>query len=238
MTRSTIQTRVAALAACCLVLAACGGDDDEPVADTASPVTDGDAQPTASGDGPDATIDPDLPAEYVDVVGPVEVIGESLPTLPADGTDDAVGSAAPVLVGVDYDGSTVRIDPGADGPTMIVFLAHWCSHCNAEVPRLNQLRDEGRFPEGLDIVAVSTAVNPGQPNFPPDEWLVEMDWTYPAMADGVDVSRETFIAADAFGVSGFPFVTLVDEDGTVAARWSGEREPDEIISMIESNLDV
>ncbi len=119
---------------------------------------------------------------------------------------------------------------------MVVFLAHWCPHCNAEVPRLNELRDEGRFPEGLNIVAVSTGVNPGRPNFPPSQWFDDMDWTYPVIVDGVDMERETFIAADAYGVDGFPFIMLLDGDGKVVARWSGEREPDEVIELINENL--
>jgi thiol-disulfide isomerase/thioredoxin len=243
VTRQTITSWTAAAAACCLVLAACGGDDDGGEADAASPAASSATEtlaPPASGDGdgPDATIDPNLPDEVVDQIGPVEVVGNSLPALPREGAvgDEAIGLPAPVIVGVDYDGSTVRVDAASDGPTMVVFLAHWCPHCNAEIPRINELRDDGRFPDGLNIVAVSTALNPGQPNYPPDEWLVEKEWTYPAIADGFDMEDGVFIAAEAFGVSGFPFVALIDADGTVVERWSGEREPDEIIGMIESSL--
>jgi cytochrome c biogenesis protein CcmG/thiol:disulfide interchange protein DsbE len=240
VTRHTITTWTAAVTACCLVLAACGGDDSD--AGAAGPDDSSAVEtlppPSSGGDGPNATIDPNLPEEVVDMIGPVEVVGDRLPALPRDGAagDEAVGLAAPVIVGVDYDGSTVRIDPATEGPTMVVFLAHWCPHCNAEIPRLNELRDEERFPEGLNIVAVSTAINPGQPNYPPDEWLVEKDWTYPVIADGFDLDAGVFIAADAYGVNGFPFVTLVDGDGVVTQRWSGEREPDEVIETIESSL--
>ena len=63
-----------------------------------------------------------------------------------------------------------------------------------------------------------------------------MDWTYPAMADGIDIVARPFIAADAFGVSGFPFVTLIDGNGDVAARWSGETDPDQFITRIDQYL--
>ena len=60
-----------------------------------------------------------------------------------------------------------------------------------------------------------------------------MDWTYPVIADGVDMQRQTFIAADAYGLSGFPFMTLIDSDGKVIARWSGEMRQGRPLQKIE-----
>ena len=90
-----------------------------------------------------------------EVLGEVEVTGDALPTY-AQGDDPAIGMTAPVLVGADYDGNPTRVDPVNDGPTMVIFLAHWCPHCNAEVPKLLQLREDGRIPEGVNVVAGST----------------------------------------------------------------------------------
>jgi cytochrome c biogenesis protein CcmG/thiol:disulfide interchange protein DsbE len=230
------------------LLAACGSTDNgsgAPPPTTAAPVAattaDGasdTASVTPADDGPNATISPDVPVEFLDSVGPVEVIGESLPVLEADdgAADPAVGTAAPVLVGVGFDGTTVRIDAAENGPTMVVFVAHWCHFCNAEIPRLNELRDEGRISDDLNVVAVATSSTPDRPNYPPGPWLSDMDWTYPAMPDGVDTERQKWIAADVFGVTGFPFIVLIDENGDVAARWSGEREPDEVAAMINEAL--
>ena len=231
-----------ALVALTLVTAACGNDDDGAGA-AATTVTKNRSTAGATapaGEAPDATVSPDLPPEVAVEVGAMQVIGDTLPQLgdATPETDPAAGTAAPVIIGQDYDGNTVRIDAAADGPTMVVFLAHWCPHCNAEVPRLNELRDAGRFPEGLNIVAVSTAIDPSRPNWPPSEWITDtMDWTYPVVADGIDPSAEVaFIGAGAYGVDGFPFVALVDGDGNVAARWSGEREPDQVIEAIDQYL--
>jgi len=41
-----------------------------------------------------------------------------------------------------------------------VFLAHWCPHCNREIPELNAWRDSGEVPADLQVVAVTTAVEP------------------------------------------------------------------------------
>ncbi len=257
--RQRLATVVGALV---LVTAACGGDDPVESGPTETAATETAAAETAAaetaaaetaaaetaatetaaaptGDGPNATIAPDLPEEFVGHVGPLEVIGAALPPL-GQGTaveaDPALGMAAPVLVGLDYDGATVRVDATENGPTMVVFVAHWCPHCNSEIPRINELRDAGSLPADLDIVAVSTAIDPTRPNFPASKWLDDLDWTYPVIADGVDMQAQQFIGTSAFGVDGFPFVTLIGADGTVAARWSGEHDTDELLELVTSNL--
>jgi len=221
-----------------IALAGCGGDDDSSSATTEpQPVVT--APSTTGGDGgPNATVSPDLPEGFEDEVGPVEIQGGSLPELTDNtGEDDpAKGMAAPVVIGEDFDGNPVRIDAAKDGVTLAVFLAHWCPHCNREVPRINELRDEGAFPEDLNIVGVSTGISPDRPNWPPSEWFKDKDWTYPVIADGVDMQRQTFIAADAYGLSGFPFMVLIGSDGKVIARWSGEMDKDDLLQKIEDNL--
>ena len=241
-----------------LALAGCGDDDDattattQPSSTATAPeatepgtATDGTTSPVATtapaagGDaGPNATVAPDLPDVYKAEVGPVEVQGESLPELAGSDveSDPARGMTSPVVIGEDFDGNPVRIDAVNDGATLAVFLAHWCPHCNREVPRINELRDEGALPADLNVVGVSTGISPDRPNWPPSEWFQDVDWTYPVIADGIDMQRETFIAADAYGLDGFPFMVLIGDDGTVLGRWSGEHEKDDLLELIEGNL--
>ena len=148
------------------------------------------------------------------------VEGSALPPLENPDDDAAVGLAAPVLIGESFDGSAVTT-ASEGGPVMVVFLAHWCPHCNDEIPRLIELEEEGRFPDDLKIVGVSTAVAADRPNFPPSEWIVEKGWPWPMMADGVDFTTGFFVGADAFGVNGFPFITVVGADGTVLGQVVG-----------------
>jgi len=56
--------------------------------------------------------------------------------LPESGDDSTLGLIAPTLNGHAFDGSNLSVTPGDGKPYMIVFLAHWCPHCNREVPRL------------------------------------------------------------------------------------------------------
>ena len=79
------------------------------------------------------------------------VEGSALPPLPDSGDDPAVGLTAPVLTGESFDGSAVTT-ASEGGPVMVVVLAHWCPHCNDEIPRLIGLEEDGRFPDDLKIV--------------------------------------------------------------------------------------
>ncbi len=229
---------VAAIVAIAAVLAT-GGDDDEAVPGATDAGTNGsviDDGPTDETDGATATTNA-LPDELVGEIRSVTVEGTALPVLPESGDDPAVGLTAPVLIGESFDGSAVTTASDG-GPVMVVVVAHWCPHCNNEIPRLLELDEAGRFPVDLKIVAVSTAVRTDAPDFPPSEWIVEKGWTWPVMADGLDSAMQTFVGAAALGVNAFPFVTVLDADGTVLARWTGESEPDDFIARLDAALDT
>lgn len=214
-------------------LAACGGDDaaspDETL--TSDESSDGSTAPDGNA-GP--TIAPGVPEAWSPGVGPLAVVGDPLPQLPASGDDPAVGMQAPVIVAETVDGEPVRVDASVDGPTWLVFLAHWCPHCNAEIPVINELRDTGRIPGGVNVVAISTGFTPDRPNWPPAEWLADMGWTYTAIHDGIDPEAQSpYIALTAFGVGVFPFSVLLDGDGRVVTRFFGEHQVDDLASLVD-----
>ena len=177
--------------------------------------SDDDAETSDTAGGTAATVPDDTPAT---------VAGTPLPALPENGADPAVGATMPTLSGTALDGEPVTIP--ADGrPTMIVYLAHWCPHCQAEVPVVQRWVDDGRLPAGVDLVAVSTAADERRPNHPPAAWLEREGWTARELVDGDDA------AATASGVSAFPFFVAVDGDGTVVARTSGELTPQQLDAL-------
>ena len=207
-----------------VVLATRGDDDGD---DAATPAA---GNTVADGTDGGAEDDAQLPAALEGELRPLTVEGEALPVF-GDGDDEAIGQVAPVLTGESFDGEVVTTAAGGR-PVMIVVLAHWCPHCNNEIPRLVELNDSERLPQDLRVVGVSTAVSPDAPNFPPSEWLAEKDWPFEAIADYVDFDDGTYLASDALGVSGFPFVVIVDGDGEVVTRWSGESDVDELQERI------
>ncbi len=154
----------------------------------------------------------------------VTAVGSPLIELPKAGIDAALGQKAPALSGFSFDGTPVEVKPGSKA-TLLVFLAHWCPHCQREVPLLTAWIKSGKVPANLDLVAVSTAVEKSATNYPPSKWLAKEGWTKPVMAD--DIKRT---ASSAYGLTGFPYFVLIKADGTVVARQSGEVE----ISALEA----
>ena len=169
--------------------------------------------------------------EGVEEFHPIEFVGDPLPEFSEGATDPAIGMTAPVLTGAGFTGNKVVTSPGA--PTLLVFLAHWCPHCQREVPLLVQWQRDGLVPSGLDVIGITTSSDPASPNFPPSEWLAREEFPalWPVMTDSGEKT-----AANAFGVSGFPFFVLLDAHGKVALRISGEIEIDALTEQINKAL--
>jgi thiol-disulfide isomerase/thioredoxin len=163
---------------------------------------------------------------------PVQAEGEMLVQLEDPNDDPARGKIAPVVNGFGFDGAPLTIAPTGK-PMLVVFLAHWCPHCNAEIPRLIEWKDSGAMPADLGVVGVSTGARDDAPNWPPSQWVVDKAWPWPVMADNEDQN-----AAVAFGVSGYPGLILLNGDGKVLARRSGEAGIDELKAWAEEFLPV
>lgn len=147
----------------------------------------------------------------------VKVIGTPLPAFPSDKTPDtAMGLPAPQVSGTSLDGEPISI--GADGkPKVIIFVAHWCPHCQKEVPIVQKWINENGKPEGVELFGVVTGNDEGKPNYPPSSWLRREGWTAPTLIDSKNQQ-----VANAFGLSGFPFWAVVDSQGKIVIRQSGE----------------
>jgi cytochrome c biogenesis protein CcmG/thiol:disulfide interchange protein DsbE len=185
-----------------IVLSATAGDDDSDEA--------------TSADGETAAVD---------------VRGDDLPQFESSVDDDAVGRVAPTLTGSTFAGDPITI-PAADGTAKaIFFVAHWCPHCQAEVPRLSEWLQTHSLPAGLTVEIVSTLVNAQPGNAPPSEWLArERLAAVPTLADDPDST-----AYRAYGEGGLPYVVYLDKDGEVVLRTAGEygADPDVYTNLFE-----
>ena len=157
-------------------------------------------------------------------IGPhVTVTGTRLPMLNDPTNDPAIGKTAPTLTGVAFKGTPVTIGPTGQAH-VVIFVAHWCPHCQAEVPRIVALANAGQIP--VPIVTVATGTDPSAPNYPPSSWLAREGWPYPVM---VDTKTET--AATAYGLPGYPFLVFVNAQGQVVGRLSGEIAPSDLTKL-------
>ena len=163
---------------------------------------------------------------------PVTVTGDALVRMPESGTDAAIGKVAPTLTGQSlFDGTPLTIDPGEGKAKLVVFVAHWCPHCQREVPVLVKWMASGDKPADLDVVAVSTANGLSDENSPASAWLQRENWPTPVLAD-----NDANAAAEAYGLPGYPYLVVLGPDGTVKARTSGELSTADLNTFITNAL--
>ena len=217
MTSSKLRSIGLLLAAISLVAAACG-DSAEGGDTTAAPSTTKGAAPEATTtSAPDTTSAPSTTTTTLAPLetAPVAITGDPLPEVADSGEDVAVGLTPPEVVGVDFAGNEVVLG-GSEGPQAIMFVAHWCPHCQDEVPAVQEWLDATGGVDGVEVVAVSTAVVPERPNYPPSEWFAAEAWSSPVLAD--DAEASSFIA---YGGRAIPFWVFIDADGKVYHRIEG-----------------
>jgi thiol-disulfide isomerase/thioredoxin len=162
----------------------------------------------------------------------ITVTGDALSGFDSASTDASIGMTAPIVSGKGFTGTEITTD-GAGTPTLLVFLAHWCQFCQREVPLLVEWEKDGKTPTGIDVIAIATGTDPANPNFPPSEWLAREEFPalWPVIADSADKK-----AANAFGLSGYPYFVLVDAQGKVFKRLSGEIPMDELTAIINQMI--
>lgn len=211
-----------------LVLGLIGGGEAEPSAGSA--VTLGfDSADTGTAATTLATVPAEsVPEENgaVDAWRAAEVDG-ALPAFDRPEGDGAVGLPAPAVSGFGFGGEPQEImDDGT--PKVIVFLAHWCPHCQREVPSVQAYLDANGLPAGVDLISVATAIDETRPNYPPDTWLEREGWKPRVIVDPDDA------IASAYGLTAFPYYVFVREDGNVDFRISGELDPNAVFGYAET----
>jgi len=168
-------------------------------------------------------------SDEVDAFGEPQIEGQLSAMPPTDAVDtSAAGETAPTVIGQDFDGNTVTIENDGKAKA-IVFLAHWCPHCQNEVPAIQAWLDAGGGVEGTEIYSVASAIDSSRDNYPPSAWLDRENWTVPVIVDDAAGSVH-----GAYGAGGFPYWVFVNSDGTVAVRAAGELGVDQLQKFLAS----
>lgn len=149
---------------------------------------------------------------------------EKLESIPEEGTDSEIGTIVPTISGQDFQAKDVTIAPGSK-PYVLAFVAHWCPHCQREVPLIVGLYKDNKLPKNVDFIAVATNTDETRDNYPPSKWFDFEEWPWPIIADD-----QVGNINDSMGSSGFPYVIYVNADGTIQARTSGEQSEETIIA--------
>lgn len=147
----------------------------------------------------------------------VDVHGDMLEPHSPDGVDPMIGQQVPNITASYFDNTEATIDFADGQPRLVMFLTHWCPHCQAEVETLTSYWQTADVPTDVEIIAVSASVDQGGGNYPPSEWLLREEWPIPTFRDSDD---GTF--GRAFGLLSFPYAVVVDGDGKVVNRHVGQ----------------
>ena len=156
----------------------------------------------------------------------VTVSGAPLSPFSNTAPDSSVGIVAPEITSADFSGVPGSIEH--DGtPKLIVFLAHWCEHCQREVPAVQSWINANGIPEGVEFVSVATSISEIRPNYPPDAWLQREGWTQRVLVD--DPAGRI---AQAYGLTSFPYYVALNGSGEVQGRLAGVQDTSTVAAIL------
>lgn len=176
---------------------------------------------SAGGDDTASTDDP-----AISQTSDAEVTGAPLP--PYTNPDTGAGALVPSITAASFDGTPETIAP--DGTARLYgFFAHWCPHCQDEMPVVADWLEANQLPEGVEVVAISTGTSPDADNYPPSAWFGREDWPTTVVAD----SAQNAIA-NGFGLTGYPYWVAVDGNGQVIYRVAGQIGLDAFEAIVDT----
>ena len=157
--------------------------------------------------------------------GEISVVGDFLPQYAGENDDNvALGLAAPTFSAPDQNSEIFQLEKNGNSKALL-FLAHWCPHCQREVPVVQRFIDSNGVPPGIDVIAVATSIDRGRDNYPPQEWLEREGWSESQI---YDLDREI---GEAYGLNAFPYWVFLDKDLNVIARRTGNL-PEEMVGAL------
>jgi cytochrome c biogenesis protein CcmG/thiol:disulfide interchange protein DsbE len=153
-----------------------------------------------------------------------------------DSTNDLAvlaGMTLPTIEGPEYgSGTAVTYHPDDGIARVWLVWAHWCPHCQAELPELaTWYRDNAALYPGLELVTVSTAIDESRDN-PLLPYLEESAFPFPVIID------EDGTQGSHFGATVFPFWVITDPDGTVLVRLGGELDISQVDAIFAQLADI
>ena len=126
-----------------------------------------------------------------------------------------VGDKAPDFQLGSVDGkTTIKLSDYTTKPTLLVFWAGWCPHCQ-QMAGVEQKIFTELGVKGMNVVGVSLDSS----REAADSFVKSRSLTFPNAYGGSREGRET---AEKYGIRGIPTFFVIDKDGIVKATYSGE----------------
>ncbi len=158
--------------------------------------------------------------------GETTVTGEILPLYAGESDDNiAVGLPGPLFSGPNQNSEIVSLENNGNAKALL-FLAHWCPHCQNEVPAVQEIINLMGVPDGVDVIAIATSIDRGRDNYPPQDWLAREGWSETQI---YDIDKDI---ATAYGLTSFPYWVFLDKDLNVIARRAGNLPGDYVGQLL------
>ena len=158
--------------------------------------------------------------------GEITISGEPLPEFAGQNDLDIVaGLPAPTFSAPNENSEIISLEKNGNAKALL-FLAHWCGYCQKELPIVQNLINTVGVPNGVEVIAVATAIDRGRENYPPQKWLADEGWSELQL---YDLERE--IGA-AYGLNAFPYWVFLDKDLNVVARRTGNLPADMVGALL------
>jgi peroxiredoxin len=131
-------------------------------------------------------------------------------------TKVAVGQPAPDFTLTDSDGTSHTLSAQKGKVVVLEFMATWCPHCQNEAPMYERLR-EAYKDKGVEIWGINATprnhTQTGPVTVDDLKWFRDTYQTQvPLLFD------KTLASANAYGITGYPQVYIVDKQGNVAVQ--------------------
>jgi len=126
----------------------------------------------------------------------------------------SVGDKAPNFTLDSINGSATSLSSVTDKPTLLVFWASWCPHCQRELPMLQDIYKD-LHSKGMNAMGVSVDDNIGSAK----SFIQSSSITFPNVYAGND--KGMGVVQD-YSVRGVPTIFILGKGGVVKAKYEGE----------------
>lgn len=114
--------------------------------------------------------------------------------------------------------TTIKLSSYTKKPTLLVFWASWCPHCQHELPAIQKLYNQYKS-KGLNVVGVSA----DQDQKDAAGLINDKKITFPNAFAGTDKGKKVI---DDYGVKEVPTIYVLEKGGKIKAVRSGEISAD------------
>lgn len=149
-----------------------------------------------------------------------------LPPFEQGQPDGALGVVLGDVAGIEYYTDTeMTVDPTDGTARAWLIWAHWCPHCQRELPPLSDwyVENADLYPN-VELLSITSSIDPTRGN-PLEPYLDDLQLPFPTIMDpDLDL-------AEQFGLSAYPFWVFTAGDGTTLLRVAGYLEVEQVAEI-------